>query len=283
MLELIRLPLKKNTLLRLILSVGLCLICVSPLLAIEKPGEDLKEVGLLTNPGDQIDPELSFQDSFGNEVTLNDYLGSGHPLIVVPSFYNCPRLCGLVLNGLTELLNKLDLEMGQDYQVVVVSFDSTETPEHATKIREKYLSMFNGKGDPATGWHYLVGNEDSVSQLMGQLGFKYVPDGDDFAHAAAIMLLTPEGKISQYFTGISFPDWDVRLALVEASKGAIGSALDQVMLFCFRFDPTKGRYTWFAMNVMRAGGSLTLLLLGGLMFILWRRERKQKVSNSKEV
>jgi len=262
------------------LAFALALVLGSPLMAIENPGETLQEVKLTTNPGDQVDLTYKFTDSFGRDVVLSEYLEDGIPAIIVPSFYNCPRLCGLVLTGVTELLNKMNLELGQDYHVLVVSFDSTETPEHATKIREKYLSKFNGRGDANSGWHYLVGSEENVSGLMDQLGFQYLPDGDDFAHTAAIMLLTPGGKISQYFTGISFPDWDVRLALVEASQGAIGSAIDQVLLFCFRFDPNKGRYTWFALNVMRAGGSLTLLLLFGLMFILWRREQKQKRSAS---
>jgi protein SCO1 len=257
-----------------------CLLCLQqPVLALENPGEELNEVGIFTNLGTEIDLSLTFLDSAGEQVSLADLFSSPSgreiPVVLVPAYYDCPRLCGLILEGVTELLNSLSLQLGVDYRVVTVSFRPEETPEHAKSIRQKFVRKLK---DPELaedrGWTYLVGDAEAVDQLMEQISFRYKPDGDDIAHAAAIVLLTPQGKVSQYFTGIQFPSWDVRLALVEASEGNIGRMLDQVLLFCFRFDPTKGRYTLFAINVMRAGGAVTLVLLIGLMWYLWRRDKR---------
>lgn len=241
------------------------------LLATENPEESLKRAGLSTLLGKKVDLNLTFTESTGTERPLRDFFSDGKPVIMVPVYYGCPRLCGLVLDGVVSLLNKLTLNLGQDYRVVTVSFDDTETPELAKERLTKYHPLLT-RGEVAD-WHFLVGKESSVKSLMEQIGFNFERDGSEFVHSAAIMLLTPEGQISQYFTGIDFPAWDLRLALVEASQGNVGSALDHVFLFCFRFDQIKGKYTWAVYNLLKVVGVLTIVLLGGLVFSLLRKER----------
>ncbi len=254
------------------------LLFPSLLYALEDPGQELEKVGLSTELGAQIDLSLQFQDSTGETVTLQDYVSGGRPLVLVPAYYDCPRLCGLLLSGVVDALNRLKLTIGEDYQVVTVSFDTSEKPALAAKRHKTYTDRYTGEGNAALGWRFLVGDKENVYPLMNQIGFHFKPDEGEFAHTAAIMLLTPDGKISQYFSDVTFPAWDVRLALVEASQGAIGSAMDHVYLFCFRFDPTKGRYTWAAYNVARAGAGIGLVLLAALLIGLWKRERLRGIT-----
>ena len=255
----------------------LCLIylCFAlPCAAIEKPGEELADVGLTTALGSTVDLSLSFVDAEGQTVRLSDYAAEKKPLIIIPAYYNCPKLCGLLLQGATELFNETEAKLGKDFNVVTVSFNPRETHEIAAKRQATYREKLTSPEVDPQGWKFLVDRDSSVKALMESLGFNYKKDKQDFAHTAALFVLTPEGQISQYFTGIKFPAWDFRLALVEASMGGIGSALDHVLLFCFRFDPLKGRYTFMAQNIMRAGGALTLILLTGLIVTLRRREKK---------
>lgn len=250
-------------------------------LALEKPGEELKDVGLATELGAQVDTSLTFTNSEGKLVALSELISESIPTIIIPAYYDCPMLCGLLLNGVIKLINRMDLVLGTDYRIVTVSFDSSETAKQAADRKAEFVEKFVGQGDAKSGWDFLVGTEENVKTLMGQIGFYYKEDKEEFAHTAVIMLLTPAAKISQYFTGIGFPEWDVRLALIEASQGSIGSAIDHVLLYCFRFDPLKGRYTWVATGVMRAGGVATLLLLGGLLLFLWKREKNSAASNGR--
>ncbi len=266
---------KSLSLNNLLITACYVITLLSPgaLSALEKPGEELQDVGLATELGAQVDSSLTFTNSSGKKVTLGELVSADRPTVIVPAYYDCPMLCGLLLNGLTKLLNKVeDLKLGSDYQVITVSFDHTETPELAAEKKELFTGKFTGQGDAKHGWHFLVGSEENVKALMDQIGFYFKEDKDEFAHTAVIMILTPGFKISQYFTGINFPAWDFKLALVEASQGSIGSAIDHVLLYCFRFDPTKGKYTWVATGVMRIGGAITLILLGLLIFVLRRRE-----------
>ena len=249
---------------------------VSIAMAIEQPTKELEPVNLEPHLGQQVTLVSSFVTSTGQAVTVADLFLAGKPLLVIPAYYTCPRLCGLVLTGVAEALSKVGLEVGTDYKVITVSFNPKDTPEKAKRTAEKYRAMYSGKGDPTAGWEFLVGTQENIDSLMGELGFRYIEDKKEYAHTAAFMILTPDGRISQYFPGVQFPERDVRLALVEASEGTIGSFIDQALLFCFRFDPTKGRYTMVAFNVVRAGGGVTLVLLGGLMLILWRREARKK-------
>lgn len=229
------------------------------LLAIESINLEGK-LGLASLLGAEIDLSLILQDESGQEFALSEYFSDDLPVVVVPVYYDCPRICGLTLNGVVDLISSLPLKIGEDYKVLAVSFDASESPSLAHKRGVEYRGKLGDIGPPA--WRFAVGSGASVSALMNQLGFKYLKDSSgEFAHGAAIMVLTPSGEISQFFSGIEFPAWDVKLSLVEASAGRIGSMIDQVFLFCFHFDPFKGRYTWAAWNFARFGSLLCLIAL----------------------
>ena len=251
--------------------------------AIEKPGESYKKMGLTTQLGDQVDRELAFTDSNGERVSLAALTSLGRPLIITPVYYGCPRLCGLVLKGFAATLEELGLDIGKDFRIATVSFKPEEGPKLSKAAADKYHEKLNVPLDRRDGWRFMTGDTASIKSLMSQLGFNYLRDGEDYAHSGAVFILTPEGKISQYFTGIMFDPGDLRLALVEASGNMIGNVIDHVMLFCFRFDPLKGKYTWMAFSVMRIGGLLTLIALGTLIFFLWRGNRKVSVSSKTKV
>jgi protein SCO1/2 len=240
---------------------------------LEKPGEELVEAGLALRQGEKVDLDLVFTNSKGERVRFGDLFAPRRPVVLIPAYYHCPRLCGLVLDGAVKLLNELEFALGEDYQVVTLSFDSTEGPELAEKIAQKYRGKFKTPDDAARGWHFLVGEPAPIRTLMESVGFRFREDKGEFAHSAALILLTPQGEISQYFTGVSYSPRDFRLALVDASKGAIGSILDQVYLFCFRYDHLQGKYTWAVFNVVRAVGFATLAALAFLFVRLRRREK----------
>jgi protein SCO1/2 len=243
----------------------------SPARAIERPAEQLQEVGVFTELGAKLDLDIELINAEGELVTISSLLDLNRPSIMVPVYYGCPRLCGLTLDGVQQLIDSINLRLGQDYQVLVVSFDSSETYHMAKSAQKRFRKEFGrDDGDPK-GWRFFVGADSQIERLMAQLGFNYLKDKEEFAHSAAVMILTPQGKVSQYFTGVTFSPRDVRLSLVEASQGRIGSLLDQALLYCFRFDQTKGRYSLAAYNFIRAGGALTLLALGGIIVIYARK------------
>jgi protein SCO1 len=229
------------------------------LFALENPGTDLDAAGIDMKQGQELDLSLSFTDSSGKQRSLKSAFLEGKPLILIPVYYECPRLCGLLLSAAVKLFNDMNLRLGDDYTVAAVSFDTSEGPEEAKKAESTFLNRLDSRLN-SNAWSFFVGSKDSVSRLMQQIGFRYIPDKGEFAHAATLVVVTPDGKIAQYFTGISFSSPDVRLALVEAARGGIGSVVDQVLLFCFRFDPTKGKYTWAAWNFVRFGSILCVAL-----------------------
>ena len=251
----------------------ICFLGHLPLVAqaLENPGENLKEVGLSTELGTELPLSAVFKDRNGERKPLKDYLLPGKPNIIVPAYFDCPRLCGLLLNGVKDLLEELSLSLNEDYRVITVSFDPSDTPEGASKQFDTFASGIKLKSGSSSGWVFLTGDQSNIDSLMGSLGFLYREDMGEYAHTAAIFVLTPLGVVSQYFTNIQFSTRDVRLALVEAGKGVVGGIVDQVLLYCFRFDPTKGKYTWAAFNFVRVGALLTLLLLVGLFFWLRRK------------
>ena len=249
---------------------------------LEKPGENLKEVGLSTELGRVLDLSLEFKNENAEVHPLRSYLKSDKPNIIIPAYYDCPRLCGLLLEGVKELLPKLKLSLGDDYRVVTISFNPLDTPESAREVRAKFADSLTAEIGDRSEWLFLSGTQENIVPLMKQLGFHYKEDKGEFAHTAAIFVATPAGTISQYFGGISFPFRDVRLSLVEAGEGQIGTVLDQVLLYCFRFDPSEGKYTWAAFSVMRAGGGLTFLFLAGLILYLRRREKSSLAEKNRE-
>ncbi len=268
---------KKSSFLVTALVVLLVLLAHSSK-AIERPENVIgSEVGVFTELGIAVDQSLLFTDSTGNTRALSEFFVEEKPLVIAPVYYKCPRLCGLLLDGLYSLINKLPLKLGDDFNVLVVGFDPTESASDAEEVRSKLNIRLKEEARGVTGaLNYVVGDERSTATLMDQLGFRYKKDGEDFAHSAALMILTPTGEISQYFTGIEFSPWDVRLALVEASQGKIGTAIDHLLLYCFRFDPLQGKYTWAVVALLRVGGVLTLIGLGLVYFFFVKRGARKE-------
>jgi protein SCO1/2 len=241
----------------------------------------LRPVGFDQRLDAQVPLDLGFKDEMGQSVQLGDYFGS-KPVILVLAYYRCPMLCTQVLNGLVRALLDITFDVGKEFNVVTVSFDARETPALAAAKKKTYLERYGRRGAEA-GWHFLTGEEDSIRRLTQAVGFRYTYDArnDQFAHASGIMILTPRGRISRYFYDITYSPRDVRLGLVEASANQIGSPVDQILLYCFHYDPAEGKYGPVIMNFVRLGGVLTLLALGALLTFLWREEwRKARQSKA---
>jgi protein SCO1/2 len=235
----------------------------------------LQGVGFDQKLDAQVPLDAEFRDETGRSVKLGDYFGN-KPVILVLAYYRCPMLCTQVLNGLVQALLDVPLEMGRDYSVVTVSFDPRETPALAAAKKKTYLERYGRPGAEA-GWHFLTGGQEPIARLTEAVGFRYRYDSvnDQFAHASGIMVLTPKGKVSRYFYDVSYNPRDVRLGLVEASNNRIGSPADQVLLFCFHYDPAEGKYGAAVMNFVRLGGVLTIFAVLGMVFVLWRQDRRK--------
>jgi protein SCO1/2 len=233
----------------------------------------LRDVGFDQRLGAQAPLDLPFRDETGRTVTLRDYVRDT-PVLLVPAYYECPMLCTLVLNGVVSALRALPFDIGREFQVVTVSFNPHETSELAAAKKSTYLEQYRRPG-AADGWHFLVGDEASIRPFMDAIGFRYAWDDSarQYAHASGIVVLTPGGRLSHYFYGVEFAPRDLRLALVEASREQIGSFVDQLLLFCFHYDPATGRYSRVALNAVRAGGVLTLAVLGAFIVVMLRRDR----------
>jgi len=234
--------------------------------------ELLKEVGIDQKLNSPIPLDLMFRDERGKSVALGQYFGS-KPVILALVYYNCPMLCTQVLNGLDRGLEQLPVTIGKDFYVLTVSIDPTDQPPLAEAKQAVYLGMYNRPGS-AAGWHFLTGEESQIKQLAAAVGFRYAydPDSKQYAHASGIMLLTPEGKISRYFYGVTYPARDMRLGLDEASNGKIGSPVDQVLLFCYHYDPHTGKYGLLISRVLQLGGLATVLVGGIFLIVLFRGE-----------
>lgn len=266
---------KSYFVLRVLLATLLFIAPLTPSFAVEQPEDMADRVGVDQNLGQQIDLNLKFTDQDGRIVQLGDLVRPPSPTIIVPVYYKCPRLCGFLLSGVTTLLNSIDLKLGKDFRVVTVSFDPTEDSSLAADRAATYRSKITENQNDVSNWNFLVGSNENVSKLMQQLGFRYYKDGPDFAHGAVIVVVTPTGEISQYFFGVEFVPFDLRLALVEASKGSIGTVLDQVLLFCFRFDHLQGKYIWAVMALVRIVGILSLIGFVAIFYFIWRSGRGQ--------
>lgn len=232
----------------------------------------LKDVGLDQKLNAQIPLTLTFTDENGNAVQLSQYFGS-KPVILTLVYYKCPMLCTRILDDLDESLKQVPMNMGQDYNVVTVSIDPTDTSMMADSKHQLYTGMY-GRQSGINGWHFLTGKEPQIEALAAAVGFryKYDPVSKQFAHASGIMIATPQGKLSRYFYGITYRPIDLRLALDQASSGRIGSPVDAILLFCCEYNPATGKYGVIISHVIQLAGGVTLLLLGGLIFVLFRRE-----------
>src|SRR5580700_4285485 len=230
----------------------------------------LENVGIEQHLDTQVPPDLSFHDETGKPVKLGDYFGR-KPLILNLVYYNCTMLCGEALAGLASAMRLVKFDVGNEFDVVTVSFDPRETPEMAAAKKKDYVGRY-GRANAAAGWHFLTGQPDAINALTKAVGFQYQYDAktNQYAHATAIMVLTPQGHISRYFYGVDFPPKDLRMGLVEASQGKIGNAVDAVLLFCYHYNPETGKYGAMVANILRLAAAATILILGTLFFILWR-------------
>jgi len=233
----------------------------------------LRSVGIDQKMGAQVPIDLPFNDESGRPVTLRQYLGK--PVILALVYYQCPSLCNMVLNGVLRSVKTLSMTAGDEYDIVAVSFDPRETVEMAAAKKAAYVKGYNRSG-AEQGWHFLTGPEASSKSLADAVGFHFAYDAvtNQFAHGSAIMLLTPEGRVARYFYGIDYPARDVRLGLVEASDRRIGSTVDQVMLYCYHYDPANGKYGMVIMNVLRLAGVTTVAALATFMIVMFRRDFK---------
>jgi protein SCO1 len=257
-------------------QLALIQIYAPPQTQVYAPSRLLKQVGINQKMGAQIPLDLPFSDESGREVELRQYFDK--PVILALVYYQCPSLCNLVLNGIIRSVKDLDLKAGDQYSVIAVSFDPRETPSMAAAKKQTYLDQMYSKDDQrqgaGQGWHFLTGPETSSKALADAVGFRYVYDEltNQYAHSSAIMILTPAGRVARYFYGIEYPPRDVRLGLVEASNEKIGTPSDQVLLYCFHYDPTTGKYALVVMNVLRLAALITLGVLVTFMIVMFRRD-----------
>jgi len=242
----------------------------------DMPGA-LKDVRFDQHLGAMLPLDAPFVDEDGEAVTLGKYFGAERPVILTFAYYHCPMLCNLTLNGLAKSLDVVGFDVGRQLDVVVVSIDPHEGPDEARPVKAETVERY-GHPESAPGWHFLTGAEAAIARVTEAAGFyyHYLPEDDEFAHTTGIVIVNPDGKISQYYLGIEYPPRDVRLALVEASAGGIGSAVDQLLLYCFRFDPDQGKYTAATMRILRLVGGVFVLGLCACIWIAWRHERAQR-------
>ncbi|HWA98645.1 MAG TPA: SCO family protein [Pirellulales bacterium] len=238
--------------------------------------KSLKDVGFDQRLNEQVPLDLRFVDERGRDVRLGEYFAPGRPVILVLAYYRCPMLCTMVLNGLVRGLIDVPFTAGREFDVVVVSFDPREKPPLAAAKKQTYVERY-ARAEASDGWHFLTGRPEAIAALTQAVGFRYAYDTerDQFAHASGIVMLTPVGRIARYFYDVQFRPRDLRLGLVESSQGKIGSAVDQVLLFCFHYEPTEGRYGTAVLRFVRIGGVLSMLGLVALVGLLRRRDPRR--------
>jgi protein SCO1 len=233
----------------------------------------LQNVGIEQHLDSQVPPDLPFVDDAGKAVKLGDYFGR-KPLILNLVYFNCTMLCGEELAGLAGAMRLIKFDVGNEFDVITVSFDPRETPSMAADKKKDYVQRY-GRSNAGAGWHFLTGQPNAIDALTKAVGFQYQydPKTNQYAHATAIMVLTPQGHISRYLYGVDFPPKDLRMALVEASQAKIGNPVDAVLLYCYHYNPATGKYGAVIGNILRLAGAVTILLLGGLILTLWRLDR----------
>src|SRR6202166_3382702 len=237
----------------------------------------LIKVGITQNLNAQIPSDLAFRDETGKSVRIGDFFGR-KPIVLSLVYFDCPALCTEVLNGELRTMKAISLDLGNNCEAVTVSFEPKDTPALAKAKRDVYLGQYDRPG-ATDHWHFLTGDQQSIDAPTNAVGFRYAYDSSirQYAHAAAILVLTPDGRIDRYFYGVIYPARDVRLGLVEASEGKIGSLTDHALLYCYQYDPMTGKYGVVVMNVLRMAGGLTVLILGIFMTMMFLRERKRPV------
>ncbi len=234
----------------------------------------LREIGFDQHIGAFVPLDTAFRDEAGRTVRLGDYFGP-RPVVMVFAYYDCPMLCTQVISGLTSALKTLSLEPGSDFEIVTVSFDPRDTPETAAAKKAVFVERYK-RPAAAGAWHFLSGDQASIDRLTKAAGFRYVWDAPtkQFAHPTGIVVLTPDGRLARYLFGIEYGPRDLRYALVEASNGRVGTAVDALLLYCYHYDPMTGRYGLVVMRAMRIAGAATVLIIGAFIFVMIRREKR---------
>lgn len=237
--------------------------------------DELKHVAIDEHLGDTIPLDLTFRDEHDQPVVLQQYFTGEKPVILQLGYYRCPMLCDVISHGLLDSLKGISLESGRDFEVVFISIDPHETPALAALKKQNYLNEY-GRGGSVEGWHFLTGREEQIGQLAKAIGFNYkwVESVGQFSHPAAIFVCTPDGHLSRYLYGVKFEPKTLRLSMVEASNGKIGSAMDQIFLTCFQYDGHQGKYAFAALGLMRAGGILTIIVVVMGIYKMLRREQR---------
>jgi protein SCO1/2 len=236
----------------------------------------LNNVGIDQRLNEQVPLETVFRDETGREVRLGEYFNHGKPVIITLVYYECPMLCNEVLNDLTGSLKSLSFDVGKEFEVVTVSFDARETPQLAADKKASYMARY-GRAGAEAGWHFLTGDQKAIDALTQAVGFRYAYDekSKQFAHASGIMLTTPEGKLARYFYGLEYAPKELRLSIVEASAGKVGTPVDALLLYCYHYDPASGKYGLAIINIVRLAGVITVLGIIALLFVLRRREGRR--------
>jgi protein SCO1 len=247
----------------------------------EEAPKRLKGVDVIEHLGERVPEGLAFKDQDGKAVTLGDYLHADVPVILTFNYSSCPMLCSLQLNGFVEGLKKLDFAAGKQFRIITVLLDPKETDETSRRFRARYLSQYNRPGSEG-GWTFLTGTDANIHALAKAVGFSYSYNEvrQEYIHPAAITLLAPDGKVARYLYGLQYPDKTLRLGLVEASEGRVGTSLDRLILYCFHYDSTEGRYAPIAARIMQLGGAVSLVVLAGFLTILIRRDKKRTLVES---
>ena len=236
----------------------------------------LREIGFDQRLDERVPLDVEFKDDQGQTVRLGDYFGH-KPVVLAFVYYDCPMLCTMVLSSITSTLGVLSLDAGKDFELVMVSFDPREKPELAARKKAEYVHRYD-RPTAASGWHFLTGEPPSIERLTKAAWFRYTWDDEtqQFAHPAGIVVLTPDGRLARYLFGLEYGARDLRFALIEASEGRIGTAVDAALLYCFHYDPMTGRYGFVVMRVLRVAGAATVLALATFVFVMLRRERSSR-------
>lgn len=251
---------------------------LAPLTSSE-PVDQLKDVKIEEKLGTALDLNLKFRDETGREVTLGSYFDGNTPVIISPIYFSCPGLCSFHLNGLTDGFKGMDWGIGSRFKVLSISFDPKETSELAAKKKENYLSVYNRPGTE-NSWHFLTGDEAAIKAFTSSIGFKYAwnEERKEWAHASAAIVASPRGVVTRYLPGILFDPKDIKLAVVEAGKGKVGTFVDQLVLYCFQYNPHQSKYTLYVMNIMKIGAGLMVLILAIWLLPVWYRARRHPSS-----
>ncbi|MDP9002623.1 MAG: SCO family protein [Myxococcota bacterium] len=240
--------------------------------------DELQGVDVIEHLGQPLPRDATFRDSDGKPVKLGDYFDGKRPTVLVFAYHTCPMLCSLVLDAAVKSLNDVPWTVGNQFDFVSVSIDPKDTPESATRKRAQVVATYGRANGNVHGWNFLVGDEENIRRVTDAIGFKYRYDArqKQYAHPAAIYVVTPDGRIGRYLYGIQYDPGDVRLGLLEATEGRSITTTERLLLFCYHYDPQGKHYALVAMNVMRVGGAVAVAVIGGFLSVMWARERRRR-------